>query len=447
MVRTCLALHTQTDNNLALSLSANRVRIRQMRVRQTRQTALITQSARDLRSTTTALRKLDSFGVITECSAEISADDPAPVLCIPDKEAKERRRLTKGASWKRASPTTTPSYQGRRKSGDSRPRLFLKSAALSRKKRRPQGYKRRADGPISVSGAMAGMCLVLSAFVAVPFLYLWCMLAEQIPYSEQGFFCDDDEIRNPNRPSTVPSHKMYLVYAIIAVVLIPIAEFSLVRFLSRKGQRVQMIQQRGFQLHPWLFNVAFFILALLCGDLCASIAANVGKRTISRLRPNFISVCQPDLATLCPVGSPNRYVSEYTCLGEANPDLHYSFPSGHATHSAFFAVFMILYLNKRLRVVDPVRPFLQFAIFLLAFYVTLSRVRDFKHRLADVLGGAVLGGSIGCVMVHLIMKNFRPYRYRLVEADGYDEIGSSPSPPPNYPDVVVDKPRVYGSVA
>ncbi|TKR80401.1 hypothetical protein L596_014481 [Steinernema carpocapsae] len=297
---------------------------------------------------------------------------------------------------------------------------------------------------------MAGSCLVLSAFVAVPFLLFCKFLSEQIPYSDQGFFCDDDEIRNPDRPSTVPSQTMFIIYFVIAVIMIPIAEFSLVRFISSKGKRVTMIEQRGLQLHPWLFNVAFFLLALICGDLCASIAGNVGKRTMSRLRPNFLSVCQPDLATLCPLDRSNRYVSSYTCLGESNPDLHYSFPSGHATHSAFFAVFMILYLNKRLRVPDPIRPFLQFAIFLLAFYICLSRVRDFKHRLVDVVGGAILGGSIGSAMVHLIMKNFRPYRYNVIDdAEGYDEISESSSTSPipiDVPRIVVEKPRIYGSL-
>lgn len=48
------------------------------------------------------------------------------------------------------------------------------------------------------------------------------------------------------------------------------------------------------------------------------VIANLGKRTISRLRPNFLAVCQPNLTELCPPGMYD-YITEYTCYGIKNP--------------------------------------------------------------------------------------------------------------------------------
>lgn len=86
---------------------------------------------------------------------------------------------------------------------------------------------------------------------------------------------------------------------------------------------------------------------MLSGDLAASAVANLGKRTISRLRPNFLAVCQPNLTALCPPNAQN-FVSDYECLGVFNQDEYFSFPSGHSTHSMFFAVFTIVSDIKRL---------------------------------------------------------------------------------------------------
>jgi len=145
--------------------------------------------------------------------------------------------------------------------------------------------------------------------------------------------------------------------------------------------------------------------------LANSVIANLGKRTVSRLRPNFLAVCQPNLTELCP---PNtfRYVEDYVCYGEEREDEYYSFPSGHAAQAVNFAVFTIVieliitkqvrtltrkrilfqyYLQKRCKLQEPIRPFLQLLIFLLAFFIALSRVRDRMHRLADVGGGALIG--------------------------------------------------------
>jgi membrane-associated phospholipid phosphatase len=64
-----------------------------------------------------------------------------------------------------------------------------------------------------------------------------------------------------------------------------------------------------------------------------------------------------------------------------------------------FAVFIILYFQKRCKLPPILRSFAQFFCALFAYYVCLSRVRDHKHRLTDVMGGALTGMALGAFFV------------------------------------------------
>ena len=53
-----------------------------------------------------------------------------------------------------------------------------------------------------------------------------------------------------------------------------------------------------------------------------------------------------------------------------------------------------------------VRAFAEYTIMVLAGFVCLSRVRDFKHRYTDVVGGAILGILLGYGMVIALIATF-----------------------------------------
>ena len=88
-------------------------------------------------------------------------------------------------------------------------------------------------------------------------------------------------------------------------------------------------------------NILYLGACLACGDLATSALTNVGKRTVSRPRPNFLDVCKPDLNLSCPLGS-HIFVDSYEFFGKDDPDEYFSFPSGHSSHSVFFGIFMIV---------------------------------------------------------------------------------------------------------
>ncbi|CAD6191102.1 unnamed protein product [Caenorhabditis auriculariae] len=252
------------------------------------------------------------------------------------------------------------------------------------------------------------MIRLVSVILSIPLLLFAKYLTKKIPFTDTGFFCDDTEIRYPSREDTVSSEVMHLIYAVTAVLAIIMTELSLLR--TRRHFSVQW--------HQCFLNIVFFFSIYLCSVLSVSVSLNVFKSTSSRLRPNFIDVCKPKhLDQLCPLGS-NAWVENFTCTGESRRDLHFSFPSGHAAHSIFFATFLISLLHLRPRVPVVVKIYAQFAIFVFSVYVCLSRIRDFKHRYVDVAGGGLLGFAIGMGMIELVLRGFNHPMY-ILPSEGF----------------------------
>ena len=72
------------------------------------------------------------------------------------------------------------------------------------------------------------------------------------------------------------------------------------------------------------------------------------KSSFGHLRPNFWAVCQPNVTC----SDPLIYHEDYTCTGadsRLEARSRQAFPSGHATFAGFSAVFLVVYLQDRLR--------------------------------------------------------------------------------------------------
>ncbi|KAL3098035.1 hypothetical protein niasHT_027580 [Heterodera trifolii] len=275
--------------------------------------------------------------------------------------------------------------------------------------------------------------------LSLPVLMALRAVAKSTPYARQGFFCNDNEIRFPNVPDTMPSQLMDLIFAIVGILVVIVSECSLVRHLCRRrGRRLRLPDSSSpgvaLLLHPLPINCFFFVASLYASQAATSTICELGKRTCSRLRPNFLAVCQPrNLSALCP---PNdfTYISDYECTNKMfDQNEYFSFPSGHSASVCNFAVFIIHYLQKRFKLSPSVRSFAQFFVVLFAYFVCLSRVRDHKHRLTDVAGGALLGVAVGAFFLRNVLHNFRPNRYSVLDtqmlssADGWQDIEGMPN--------------------
>uniref|UniRef100_A0A0K0FIJ3 AcidPPc domain-containing protein n=1 Tax=Strongyloides venezuelensis TaxID=75913 RepID=A0A0K0FIJ3_STRVS len=240
---------------------------------------------------------------------------------------------------------------------------------------------------------------IFNCLISLPILIFLNYLASNITYSEQGFFCNDDEIYYPFREDTVSSKLISRINKIITIVVVIMGETFLYYLKKNEGNKKILLR-----------NVVFFLLIFYIGDMALEGTGNMGKRVVSRLRPNYIAVCQPEnMEKICPEGVySQKYVSNYTCLGSSDPDEHYAFPSGHSSHSSYMAFIITFYLQYRTPYLwDVIKHFIQLLVVSLSIFVPLSRVRDFKHRLSDVSGGLLLGILFGYGIIYLVLGRLK----------------------------------------
>ena len=69
-----------------------------------------------------------------------------------------------------------------------------------------------------------------------------------------------------------------------------------------------------------------------------------------------------------------------------------SFVSGHTSISSFSATFLASFMNRNLN--HKASLPLQVGIFILAFWISITRITDYKHHVQDIFFGALLGTII-----------------------------------------------------
>ena len=63
-----------------------------------------------------------------------------------------------------------------------------------------------------------------------------------------------------------------------------------------------------------------------------------------------------------------------------------SFPSGHASFSAYTMLYLVLYLQRRMKWSGSnlIRPTIQIKALMFTWYTGLSRITDYKHHWFDL---------------------------------------------------------------
>ena len=280
------------------------------------------------------------------------------------------------------------------------------------------------------------LCALLILIYPMAHIYIF-LHGDKEPY-RRGFFCDDQSIRHPDLEEEIPESIAFVIWAVIVFLLIPAIELLHVTIYSHLSPTP--LGKWG----PWFLIELYRILGyFVLGALFTLLTTEMAKFKVGRLRPYFLTVCKPDLSddTCKDNDGFYKFVTDYECTGneEEVREARKSFLSGHTSLSFYTATFLVVYIQARLRRLGAeycgesenkslkmykmmfsglkiLRPFLQFGVFSLAGYITLTRISDYKHHPGDVLTGMVLGIFYAFMILIFLMDLFhRPRSFKMVE--------------------------------
>jgi len=162
--------------------------------------------------------------------------------------------------------------------------------------------------------------------------------------------------------------------------------------------------------HRSIDQVHNSVLGLLWAVGLASVITQITKCLTGRLRPDFLDRCQPSLST-------NSTILISTLLDQSEctrTDLLHdgalSFFSGHAAISFSGLGFLSIYLAYQFKLFQyPYRVYKTWtwlAPLLVAWFISVSRIRDFRHHWEDVLVGIIVGLAMAIyVFVQIFILN------------------------------------------
>ncbi|XP_065113387.1 phospholipid phosphatase 3 isoform X2 [Paramisgurnus dabryanus] len=239
------------------------------------------------------------------------------------------------------------------------------------------------------------VCLIL---VMLPSMVLHKSTVQ--PY-QRGFYCSDDSIRYTYKNSTVPSSVLTAVGLLLPIASIVIGECYRIHYLNQGS--------KSFVGNPYVSTLYRQVGVFIFGCAVSQSFTDIAKVSVGRMRPHFLSVCNPDFSTInCTLG----YITNYTCRGDDSKvqEARKSFFSGHASFSMYTMLYLAFYLQSRFtwRGARLLRPLLQFTLLMMAFYTGLSRVSDHKHHPTDVLAGFVQGALVAYCIVFYVSDLFKP---------------------------------------
>ena len=191
----------------------------------------------------------------------------------------------------------------------------------------------------------------------------------------------DETIQYPYIPhDTIPAYYLLL----IGVVAPAILSYLFLRYYFKA---------RRYQIH-------ITILGLVLAVGFTYLFTNIIKLSAGRLRPDFLSRCHPAQNT-----------TVFSCTGNAKlvREGRKSFPSGHTSYSFAGMGYLSLVLLGHFTIPSLAGRSLKILVvslpLLLASFIGLSRIFDYRHHWQDVLGGAVLGLSVAYVTYRQYFPN------------------------------------------
>ncbi|KAL5457247.1 hypothetical protein EMCRGX_G034494 [Ephydatia muelleri] len=291
-----------------------------------------------------------------------------------------------------------------------------------------------------MQGVKKSLIRVLCDSLALAFLIIFLIIGQALEVNgivtKRGFYCDDESIRYPYRPDTVPTWA--LVVGSVGIPLVALVAGNIYEAIpgvwrEAKGRNERApIVLKGIRIPPWILRLGYQVRWFAIGMLATLMLTQLLKIMGGRLRPHFLAVCQPDFAAIncTDVSGFPAYITSYQCKEpESSSSLinaRLSWPSGHSSTAAFGLIFASLYFASipSFYCRSGVKLVLFITPILLSVMVASSRITDFRHHPTDVLSGYILGLLVCLLVVFYHLEFFGWKKARAQQEETKTAVGA-----------------------
>ncbi|KYO42622.1 phospholipid phosphatase-related protein type 3 [Alligator mississippiensis] len=181
--------------------------------------------------------------------------------------------------------------------------------------------------------------------------------------------------------------------------------------LKGRGGAEGSINAGGCNFNSFLRRTVRFVGVHVFGLCATALVTDVIQLATGYHAPFFLTVCKPNYTLLGISCDSNPYITQDICSG---PDQHAilsarkTFPSQHATLSAFAAVYVSMYFNSIISdSTKLLKPILVFAFAIAAGVCGLTQITQYRSHPIDVYVGFLIGSGIAAYLAYHAVGNFR----------------------------------------
>uniref|UniRef100_A0A3Q1EBG3 Phospholipid phosphatase related 3b n=1 Tax=Acanthochromis polyacanthus TaxID=80966 RepID=A0A3Q1EBG3_9TELE len=267
------------------------------------------------------------------------------------------------------------------------------------------------------------MPIVASSMVSLYFLEL----TDVVQPAQMGFRCHDRDLSMPyvdGGDELIPLLMLLSLAFAGPAASIMLVEGVIYCLQSRlKLRRAEgSINAGGCSFNSFLRRTVRFVVHVF--GLCATaLLTDVIQLSTGYHAPFFLTVCKPNYTLAGVSCDKNAYITKDICSGH---DQHAimaakTFPSQHATLSAFAAVYVSMYFNSTISdSTKLLKPVLVFAFAIAAALTGLTQITQHRSHPIDVYVGFLIGAFIAAYLALHAVANFK----------SSDDITPPPPPPP-----------------
>ncbi|KAI5930856.1 phospholipid phosphatase-related protein type 3 isoform X1 [Manis javanica] len=171
------------------------------------------------------------------------------------------------------------------------------------------------------------------------------------------------------------------------------------------------IHAGGCSFSSFLRRTVRFVGVQVFGLCATALVTDVIQLATGYHAPFFLTVCKPNYTLLGTPCEASPYVTQDICSGHDSHAIlsaRKTFPSQHATLSAFAAVYVSMYFNSVISdATKLLKPILVFAFTIAAGVCGLTQITQYRSHPVDVYAGFLIGAGIAAYLACHAVGNFQ----------------------------------------